>query len=234
MASGARSPGSSPKRTLTVAIDGPAGAGKSTVSKTVARALGYTLVDTGAIYRAVALLAQRRGVSWDDELGLEAVVRNLEIDFRLDNGTNRVWVNGEEVTDVIRTPQMDQGASKVSSHMRVRQGLLALQRRLAGRGGAVLEGRDIGTVVCPDAEVKVFLDASVEERARRRFRELEKRGETPGYEQVLADVRARDSRDRQREHAPLRIADDAVVLDCTQLTPQQAARRVVELAQQAD
>ncbi len=220
------------KHGITVAIDGPAGAGKSTVAKRVATELGYALVDTGAIYRSVALLATRRGVSYADEAGLERIVRELEIDFHFEDGKNHVRVHGEDVTDAIRTPEVSQGASQVSAKKPVRQGLLSLQRRLAGDGGAVLEGRDIGTVVCPDAEVKFFLSASVEERARRRHAELAERGDPPPLERVLAEVRERDARDEGREHAPLKPADDAVVLDSTDLSPDEVVRRIVEAATQ--
>ncbi|HET6344693.1 MAG TPA: (d)CMP kinase, partial [Myxococcota bacterium] len=150
------------KRGITVAIDGPAGAGKSTVAKEVARSLGYSLVDTGAIYRSVALLASRQGVAWDDDAGLEPIVKSLAIAFEFQDGVNRVFLAGEDVTDSIRTNDISKGAAAVSVRPLVRAGLLELQRRLAGEGGAVLEGRDIGTVVFPEAPIKFFLDASDE------------------------------------------------------------------------
>ena len=213
----------------TVAIDGPAGAGKSTVSKAVAKALGYTLVDTGAIYRSVALMAQRQDVDWDDEEGLAGVVGQLDISFSFDEDVNRVFVAGEEVTSAIRVHLISTGASRVSSHPRVRAGLLELQRRLAGQGGAVLEGRDIGTVVCPDAEVKVFLDASAEERARRRQSELRSRGEQAEFDTILRDIEERDRRDRERATAPLKAAEDAHVLDSTKLTVDEVIEAIVAL-----
>jgi len=218
---------------ITVAIDGPAGAGKSTVARAVAERLGYTLVDTGAIYRAVALLASRAGISFDDDDALAPIVTDLDIAFRLDGGINRVMVAGEDVSTAIREPEMSMGASAVSARPVVRAGLLDLQRRLAGQGGAVLEGRDIGTVVCPDAEVKVFLGASAEERARRRFAELQSKGDPATFEQVLANVNQRDAQDTGRAIAPLVAADDAVVVDSTKLSVDQVVQTIVDLARAA-
>ena len=222
-----------PPKNVIVAIDGPAGAGKSTVAKAVARELGYRLVDTGAIYRAVALVARERGIPWDDESALASVVHALVIEFRLEEGVNRVNVGDRDITDAIRSPEISQGASRVSALPAVRAGLLALQRRLAGEGGAVLEGRDIGTVVCPQAQVKFFLDASVEERARRRQRELGVVGTATSYEDILAAIRERDARDSNRAVAPLKPADDAVILDSTQLSIAEVVGRIVAAARAA-
>lgn len=221
------------RRGITVAIDGPAGAGKSTVAKAAAQALGYRLVDTGAIYRSVALIAQRNGVAWDDDAGLARIVGDLSIDFRFDGGVNHVLVAGEDVTEAIRAPDISRGASVVSARPVVRRGLLELQRKLAGDGGAVLEGRDIGTVVCPDAPVKFFLDASPEERARRRFEELKARGSATSFESVRDEMIARDAQDESRAHAPLKAADDAVHLDSTRLSPDEVLARIVEAARRA-
>jgi len=193
-----------------VAIDGPAGAGKSTVARGLARRLGFDLLDTGALYRAVALLALRRGVALDDDRGLSEIVAALPIHFQLQGEVNRVFLGEEEVSEAIRTPEVSRAASAVSARPVVREGLLGLQRRLAERGGVVLEGRDIGTVVFPDAEVKVFLTASVEERARRRCEELREKGMATTLEETLREVCARDRQDSTRAHAPLRKADDAV------------------------
>jgi len=222
------------RRGVTVAIDGPAGAGKSTVAKAVAAAVGYRLVDTGAIYRAVALLAHRRGVALDDDGGLAPLVVGLVIDFALAGGVNRVRVHGDDVTDAIRTPEMSRGASVVSARPVVRAGLLDLQRRLAGEGGAVLEGRDIGTVVCPAAPVKFFLDATLAERARRRQRELAEAGRESEYAAVLADITARDERDSRRDVAPLKPAPDAVILDSTALSVDEVVRRIVDAVRAAE
>ncbi|MEO1173734.1 MAG: (d)CMP kinase, partial [Myxococcota bacterium] len=194
---------------LVVAIDGPAGAGKSTVARRVAEALGLTLVDTGAIYRAVALLALRAGVDTEDASALGEIARSLDIEFKLDASGNHVWVAGEDVTSAIRTPAVAMAASSVSRHPEVRGALLELQRSYAAREGAVLEGRDIGTVVLPNAQVKVFLDASPEERARRRFEELQNAGDPScTYDDVLAEVKQRDRQDRNRAVAPLKPAPD--------------------------
>lgn len=222
------------KRGVTVALDGPAGAGKSTVAKLVASRLGYALVDTGAIYRSVALLASRQGVAFDDDAGLERIVETLAISFRFEDGVNHVRLEDEDVTLAIRTPEISQASSQVSARSVVRAGLLALQRRLAGQGGAVLEGRDIGTVVCPDAPVKFFVTASPEERARRRYRELEERGTPPPFEQVLAETKERDARDEGRQHAPLRPAEDAIVLDCTSLDVEAVVERILEAVRVAE
>lgn len=212
---------------VTVAIDGPAGAGKSTVASEVARRLGFRLVDTGAIYRAVSYEALRTGIAWDDEEGLARLVTALQIDFSFDGEKNRIFVDGRDVSEAIRTPEISLGASQVSAWPRVRAGLLALQRQLAGRGGAVLEGRDIGTVVFPDAPVKVYLDATPQERARRRHEELRTRGTDVAYERVLEEVTRRDAQDRQRAVAPLRPAEDAMILDSTRLTVEQVIECVL-------
>ncbi|MBX7194732.1 MAG: (d)CMP kinase [Sandaracinaceae bacterium] len=196
---------------MIVAIDGPAGAGKSTLSRRVADKLGYTLVDTGALYRAVALWARRRGIAWDDGAALGAMTATLGFAF-VDGALE---VDGERPGDALRTSETSTGASRVSAHPEVRAALLGVQRDLGRDGGVVLEGRDIGTVVYPDAEVKVFLVATDEERARRRLAELLARGEASTFEGVLEEIRARDKRDEERAVAPLRMAKGAVRLDTT-------------------
>jgi cytidylate kinase len=203
-----------------VAIDGPAGAGKSTVARQLATHLGFTLVDTGALYRAVALSAQRAGISWNDEAGMEAVARGIVASRGLSLVPDpelgvRVILSGEDVSDAIRAAEMGMGASRVSAIGGVRDALFQLQRLAGEDGGVVLEGRDIGTVVFPDAEVKFFLTASAEVRARRRHAELVARGEEVGYEKTLEDVRSRDRNDTMRSIAPLRQADDAILIDST-------------------
>lgn len=208
-------------RRLIVAIDGPAGAGKSTVSRRLAQRLGYQLLDTGAIYRAVALSARRQGIAWDDGAGCARVARALEIRFQLEGDTNKVFVDGEDVTAAIRTPEISQGASRVSALPEVRAALLDLQRRLAAEGGVVAEGRDVGTVVFPNAGAKFFLTATPEERARRRAQELAAAGQPVDYEKTLAEIRERDERDSNRAAAPLRQADDAILIDSSELTPEQ-------------
>ncbi len=209
-----------------VAIDGPAGAGKSTAARGLADALGFVLVDTGAMYRAVALAAQREGIAWSDADGLGALAQRLVADaairFERDrdrsNGV-RVSLRGEDVSDAIRTPDIGMGASTVSAHKPVRDALLDLQRQAGRAGGVVLEGRDIGTVVFPDAEAKFFLTARAEIRARRRHDELTaKGGVVPSFEETLADVRRRDEQDSTRAVAPLKQAETAVFVDSSDRT----------------
>lgn len=193
-----------------VAIDGPAGAGKSTVARLLAQRLEYVYIDTGAMYRAVALLARREGISYDDGSALEALAGRLEFEFVPDGERPRLRVNGEDVSGAIRTSEVSSGSSQVSRWPGVRTALVEQQRRIAADGGVVMEGRDIGTVVFPQARAKIYLSATAEERARRRTEELTTRGETADLQQVLQDVEERDRRDMEREHSPLRKADDAV------------------------
>ncbi len=219
-----------------VAIDGPAGAGKSTVARRLADALAYVLVDTGAMYRVVALAAQRAKVDWADGPKLAALARGLveqhALAFERDPGLGirvRLTQSGksEDVSDAIRTPDMAQGASTVSAHPEVRNILLELQR-LAGRGGGVvLEGRDIGTVVFPDAEVKFFLTASPHVRASRRHAELVAKGQAVTLDETLADVMRRDAQDEGRAVAPLKRADGAILVDSTDLTFEQTVAQML-------
>lgn len=214
------------QRPFIVGIDGPAGAGKSSTARRLAARVGFSLVDTGAIYRSVALAARNAGIAFDDDPALGALLRSVEIQFEPptdgspDSGP-RVMLDGVDVSAEIRTPAISLGASAVSARPIVRDGLLDLQRRLAtkpGQRGAVLEGRDIGTVVFPDADLKIFLTASPEIRARRRFDELSARGEAITYQQVLEDQEKRDRDDSSRAVAPLRPADDAVLFDSSAMT----------------
>jgi len=218
-----------------VALDGPAGAGKSTVSKRLAERLQFALVDTGAIYRCIALAASRANIPATDDSRLGELVASVRIGFLLTGGDNHVTLNGEDVTEAIRKPENSLAASRYSARPVVRQGLLALQRRLAmgtAQPGAVLEGRDIGTVVFPDADVKVFLTASVEQRAHRRHAELAAKGAPPPLAQVRDEIEARDAQDSQRETAPLKKADDAVALDTTNLSVEEILERIVALVTQ--
>jgi cytidylate kinase len=216
---------------LTIAIDGPAGAGKSTAAKRLARRLGYTLLDTGAIYRAVALVARERGVDWSDGPRCADVAQSLTISFAFDGERNRAYLAGRDVSDAIRQPEINEGASRVSALPEVRAALLDLQRRLAEGGGVVAEGRDVGTVVFPNADVKVFLTASAEARARRRFEEDRAKGLPVVYEQVLEEQIARDQRDSGRATAPLKQAADAVLIDSSTLSIDEVVERIAHLAE---
>jgi cytidylate kinase len=219
-------------RPVVVTIDGPAGAGKSTVARRLARALGYRLLDTGAIYRAVALVAQRAGVAWNDGPGLAAVARALDIQFSFVGDVNHVTVSGEDVSAAIRTPEVSQGSSQVSAHPEVRAALLDLQRRLGAGGGVVVEGRDTGTVVFPAAEAKFFLTASDEERAQRRLAELSAAGVTAELESTLRDMRERDRRDASRDVAPMKAADDARLVDTSGLSLDEVVARLLEVVRE--
>ena len=202
-------------RRLVVTIDGPAGAGKSSVAKRLAHRLGYRLLDTGAIYRSVALAARRRSVSWDDAAGCADVARGLDVDFAWSGADerNHVLLDGEDVSTLIREPAISDGASRVSALPEVRAALLELQRHLARAGGVVVEGRDVGTVVFPNADAKFFLTASTDVRARRRADELRAAGKAVDEVQVRSEMMERDHRDSSRETAPLRQAEDALFVD---------------------
>jgi cytidylate kinase len=202
---------------LVVAIDGPAGAGKSTVSFALAARLGYVRIDTGALYRAVALAGDARGVSWDDGPGLAAIARALPLEFRRVGDETHLFVDGVDREADLRTPHVSQGASKVAVLADLRDALLGVQQEMGRAGGVVMEGRDIGTVVFPDADVKFYLTASDEERARRRLRELLQKGTKTTLPEVLSEIRERDRRDSTREAAPLKRADDAVYVDSTDM-----------------
>ncbi|EPX59247.1 GTP-binding protein EngA [Cystobacter fuscus DSM 2262] len=213
-------------RPFIVAIDGPAGAGKSTVSKVLARRLGFALVDTGAIYRCVALKARREGIAFDDDAGLGTLLASVRVSFEVVGEDNHVFLDGEDVSQEIRTPENSMAASQVSSRPVVREGLLSLQRRLALQApkGAILEGRDIGTVVFPDADAKFFLEADPDIRARRRFEELFQKGVERALPDVLADQVKRDQDDASRAVAPLKPADDARRVDSSLLPLSEVVR----------
>jgi len=215
-----------------VAIDGPAGAGKSTVAKTLARRLGYTFLDSGALYRAGAWAARRRGIAWSDGRGLGQFIHDLDIRFDGRDDANRITVDGEDVTEEIRRPEISEGASQVSAFNEVRAGLLTLQRRIGASGRVVAEGRDMGTVVFPDARAKFFLTAPIEERARRRAAELAASGRPQDFDVVLAEMRLRDQRDSTRAIAPLRRAEDAIEIDTASLTPEEVVGRMAALVRE--
>lgn len=201
---------------ISIAIDGPSGAGKSTISRTVAEKLGYLYVDTGALYRTIGLYVLRKGGDPKNEQQVEALLPELEVDMGYENGIQQMFLQGENVTDQIRTPQVSMAASGVSAHSCVRAYLLELQRRLARENNVIMDGRDIGTVVLPKADVKIFLTASSEVRAKRRFDELTAKGENTTFEKVLEDVEKRDYADIHRAISPLVQAEDAIVADTSQ------------------
>lgn len=202
-------------KSVVVTVDGPAGSGKSTVSRLLARRLSCVYLDTGALYRAVALKVSREGLAAADRAGIAALCGETDIALAEREGTTRILLDGRDVTDLIRTPEISMLASTVSAHPEVRQRLLAVQRKAARTGGVVAEGRDMGTVVFPGADVKFFLTAGAEERARRRWLELRERGHEVGLDEVLRDVIRRDRQDSEREIAPLRPSADGVLVDST-------------------
>ena len=212
-----------------ITIDGPAGAGKSTVSKMLGRKLNFLYLDTGAMYRAVALRAQREGVDPNDEGGLEKLCQRLEISFQEDREGQRVICQGEDVTEGIRDPEIGWMASTVSMKRPVREALVRMQRKIGSRGKIVAEGRDTGTVVFPRAKYKFFLNANPQERARRRFRELAARGLAVTLEEIKKEMKERDEQDSSRQLAPLRPAEDARMIDSTGLTPEEVVERILEI-----
>lgn len=216
-----------------IAIDGPVGAGKSTIARLVAQGLGYTYIDSGAMYRALAWAARRAGITGDDSDPVVHLVQRTDIDLRPQaNGVNRVLVDGRDITGEIRSPEISQLASKLSAIPTVRRRMVALQQEMAGEGCLVMEGRDIQTVVLPDAEVKIFLTASAEERGRRRWKELRGRGLEVDLQQVLADIEARDARDTTRADSPVKPAPDAVHVDTDGLTIEQVVAKVLAIVKE--
>jgi cytidylate kinase len=208
-----------------VAIDGPAGAGKSTLAKRVAERLGFTYIDTGAMYRAAALWAVRQNVSWDDMHRMEQLAIAAEIEL----SPGHIVLNGEDITEAIRTPHVSSGASKVAVIPGVRRAMVAKQRAMGERTSVVMEGRDIGTVVFPDADVKIFLDADPAERVRRRFRESRAKGEEVSEGSVAAQMKERDQRDSTRSDAPLAQAPDAIYLDSTSLSLDEVEEAILKI-----
>ncbi|RQW85252.1 MAG: (d)CMP kinase [Geobacter sp.] len=219
---------------IIVAIDGPSGAGKSTVARQLAERLGYLYIDTGAMFRAVALTVKRSNINLEDEDALAALCRDLEITFVRHEGAYRVFANGEDVSEAIRTPEISLLTSRISMKKVVREALLHEQRRMGRAGNVVLEGRDIGSVVFPQADVKFFLSASAEERGKRRFLELEAKGERVTLENTIVEVIARDAQDEQREHAPLRMAEDALPIDSDGISVEEVLRRMEKVVRQKE
>jgi cytidylate kinase len=221
---------SAPLKKLIIAIDGPVGSGKSTLARRVAELLGYVYVDTGAMYRALALKAVRQKIAPEAADVLVALAHDTRIDLRAEEGGQRVFLDGEDVTMEIRTPEVSQAASRIAVNPGVRQVLVAEQRRAGQQGGVVMEGRDIGSVVFPDAGLKIFLTASPEVRAERRWREHEQKGDAIDLKRTLEEIRERDRRDLERATSPLVRAADAVIVDSTAMEPEEIARLVVMLA----
>ena len=219
-------------RKLVIAIDGPVGSGKSTAARRVAELLSYTYIDTGAMYRAVALKALRRKISLDATVELVALAGASRIDLRAQDGGQSVLLDGADVTAEIRTPEVSQAASKIAVIEGVRRVLVAEQRRAGAQGGVVMEGRDIGSVVFPDAELKIFLTASDETRAQRRWREHQQKGDSIDLARTLEEIRERDRRDAGREHSPLIRADGAVLVDSTAMEAEEVARLIAMLARE--
>lgn len=214
---------------ISVAIDGPSGAGKSTLARRAAAEMGYLYVDTGAIYRTVAVGALRRGVDPADAAAVEPILRDIQIRLAYDpeDGLQHMYLDGEDVSEQIRLHEISQHASKISAIPKVREFLLELQRDLARNNHVVMDGRDIGTVVLPDAQVKIFLTASAEARAQRRYLELQQRGQQADFDTVLRDIVIRDEQDSNRPIAPLRRADDAVLIDTTELDLDQSLQAIL-------
>lgn len=211
-----------------IAIDGPAGAGKSTIARAMARELGYIYVDTGALYRAVGLYAQRCGALDKSDAQIAAGLPEIKVELRFRSGEQRVILNGEDVSDAIRLPEMSMVASRVSAIPDVREFLFDLQRDMAKENNVVMDGRDIGTVVLPDAQVKIFLTATPEERARRRWLEMKQRGTAVDYDALLAEVKQRDYNDSHRDISPLKQADDATLIDTTGLEFEQSVELLMK------
>ena len=207
---------------ISVAIDGPSGAGKSTLAKRLAKELGYLYVDTGAMYRAIGLFALRQGVDPKDEAAVTALLPQIQIELRYVDGAQRVLLCGEDVSEAIRAENVGMATSAVSAHPPVRAFLLELQRGMARTHDILMDGRDIGTVILPGATVKIFLTASAEARADRRFKELQDKGVDTDYETVLEDIRRRDYQDSHRATAPLRQAEDAVLVDTSDMDLEQS------------
>lgn len=214
---------------MQIAIDGPAGAGKSTISKLAAKRLGYVYIDTGAMYRSVGLAALNAGINTNSESGLAEIIDDIDIEIINSDGTQRFFLNGGDVTGKIREPEVSVAASNVATIPAVRLKLVELQRKMAENGNVIMDGRDIGTYVLPDAELKIFLTASVDERARRRFEELRQKGADVDFEEVKRDIEYRDKNDSEREFAPLKPAQDSIILDCTDLSIEEVTDKIMSM-----
>ena len=214
---------------ISIALDGPAGAGKSTLAKSAAKALGFIYVDTGALYRAVGLKFSKAGYDTTLDCDIDAVLAKTDVDIKFIDGVQHVMLDGEDVSDLIRTPEASMMASAVSAKPPVRAFLLEMQRKLARENNVLMDGRDIGTVVLPNATVKIFVSASVEERANRRYKELCEKGMDVKYEDIYKDIETRDYNDSHRDIAPLKPADDAIMYDTTGNTLEQSLEGLLKI-----
>lgn len=214
---------------INIAIDGPAGAGKSSVAKLVSKKLGYIYVDTGALYRTVGLYSIRKGIDTKDAEAVTATLKDIEVKLGFVDGVQHVFLNGEDVSDAIRTPEASMGASNVSAIPAVRTFLFDLQRDIAKENDCIMDGRDIGTVVLPDAQIKIFLTASPEARAERRYKELIEKGEKVNFQDVLDDINKRDYQDSHREIAPLKQAEDAILVDNSGCNLEEGAQLILDV-----
>lgn len=214
---------------MVIAIDGPAGAGKSTIAKLIAKQLGLVYIDTGAMYRAVGLKAKRNNIACSEQEKIEEMLKNTEVELKNENGATAVYLDGENVSTEIRLPEISRMASDISAVPVVRYAMVEMQRSMANKTDTILDGRDIGTFVLPNADVKIFLTASVEERAERRYKELIARGENVKREDVRSDIEKRDYNDSHRALAPLKKADDATEVDTTGMTIDQVCEKIISL-----
>ena len=217
---------------MKIAIDGPAGAGKSTLAKAVAKKMGFVYIDTGAMYRAIGLYMLDRNVDLADEAALKAALEGVKLDIAYENDAQQVYLNGENVTGRIRTEVAGDMASKVSTILLVREKLVSLQQEMAERIDVVMDGRDIGTVVLPNAELKIYFTASSKVRAERRYKELLEKGIVSTVDEIEAEIVARDYRDMNREHSPLKQAEDAVLVDSSYLTIEEGVEKIIALIEE--
>ncbi len=217
---------------INIAIDGPAGAGKSTAAKLISKELGFIYIDTGALYRSIGIAVLRKGLKTDDVNDVTAVLPEVSLTLEFVDGEQHVFLNGEDVSRDIRLPEASMAASNVSAIPEVRSFLLDMQKRFAKENNCLMDGRDIGTVILPDAQLKIFLTASAEIRAERRYKELIEKGTPKDYDELLAEIRQRDYNDSHRAVAPLKPADDAVIIDSSDMTLEQVVEKVVSLAKE--
>ncbi len=217
---------------MNIAIDGPAGAGKSTIAKKVAAKLNFVYVDTGAMYRSIALYVIRNGADPDSEVDMANALDKIDVSIAYEDGTQHIFLNGEDVSTAIRQEEVGNMASKVATKAAVRAKLLDLQRNLAASQDVIMDGRDIGTFVLPQAEVKIYLTASVGERADRRYKELVEKGQTPDLEQIKKDIEARDYQDMHRDIAPLKQAEDAILIDSSDMTIDEVVGEIIRISKQ--